>query len=272
MTHPALIKNNVKVYGTGPKTLVLAHGYGCDQSMWRFIWPAFVEKYQIILYDLTGCGNSDLSAYDFDAYQKLEAHAADLISILHTLDIAQCTVIGHSVSSMISMLAAIEQPALFEQLVMICPSPRYINDDQYEGGFSESDIMGLLDAQDSNYLGWSSDIAPMIIGDPHQLDLQVELANRFCRNNPDIARHFAKATFLSDYRIDLPKLQTPTLIIDCAFDRLAPLSVGTFMEQSIPHTTRTTLQLQGHCPHLSAPNATVRAIQHFLLASEKKSK
>lgn len=268
MSQQALLKNNVKIHGTGSKTLVFAHGYGCDQSMWRFIWPAFVDQYQIVLYDLTGCGGSDLTGYDFEVYQKLDAHAEDLVSILHALDITECTVIGHSVSCMISMLAAIEHPALFEQLIMICPSPRYIKDEQYEGGFSESDIVGLLDAQDSNYLGWSNDIAPIIIGDPYQLDLQTELANRFCRNNPEIARHFTKVTFLSDHRADLPKLQTSTLIIDSAFDRLVPQSVGAYMKQSIPHSERITLEVQGHSPHLSAPNATIRAIQQFLLPSE----
>ncbi len=271
MSQQVLLKNNVKIHGIGPKTLVFAHGYGCDQSMWRFIWPAFVEHYQIVLYDLTGCGNSDLTAYDFVLHQKLDGHAQDLISIIQALGLSKCTVIGHSVSSMIAMLAAIEQPILFEQLIMICPSPRYIDDAHYEGGFAESDIMGLLDAQDSNYLGWSNDIAPIIIGDPYQLDLQTELANRFCRNNPEIARHFAKVTFLSDHRADLPKLQTSTLIIDSAFDRLVPQSVGAYMKQSIPHSERITLEIQGHSPHLSAPNATIRAIQQFLLPSEDQN-
>lgn len=244
--------------------MVFAHGYGCDQNMWRLLTPAFEDRYRIILYDLVGSGDSDLGAYDRAKYATLKGHASDLLEILGEFASGPAVFVGHSVSAMIGALAAIAAPERFEVLVMIGPSPCYINDGDYVGGFTRADIGSLLDTLDSNYLGWASAMAPTIMGAPDKPELGRELTNSFCRTDPEIARHFAHVTFLSDNREDLPRVKTPSLILQCSDDIIAPRSVGDYLHQKLPRSTLRVIENIGHCPHLSEPESIVRAMKDFL--------
>ena len=257
-------RNNVHVHGSGPATLFFAHGFGCDQNMWRFLAPEYAKRYRVVLFDLVGAGQSDLSAYDREKYSSLRGYAHDMLELAHELAEGPTLFIGHSVSAMIGMLANIEEPASFAAQLMIGPSPCYINDGDYVGGFTRKDIEGLLDTLDSNYLGWSSNMAPAIMGAPGQPELSVELTNSFCRTDPDIAKQFAHVTFLSDLRAELPKLAVPTLIVQCHDDLIAPVAVGQYMQRVLPHSTLTIIDNVGHCPHLSAPGSCAQAIDSFL--------
>ena len=260
-----LVRNNVVVSGRGEQAMVFAHGFGCDQHMWRLIAPAFEDRYRVVLYDLTGAGQSDLAAYDPSRHATLAGHAADLRELLHALGLRQVVFVGHSVSAMIGILAATNEPDLFECLVLVAPSPRYINDEHYTGGFSQADIRDLLDTMDHNYLGWSAGITPLVMGHPDRPELASELNASFCRTNPAIARHFARVVFLSDNRADLPLCHTPALIIQCTQDALAPVAVGNYIHRHLAGSRLAVLDTSGHCPHLSAPQATLAAINHYLL-------
>jgi sigma-B regulation protein RsbQ len=242
------------------KPMLFAHGFGCDQNMWRFVWPAFAESHRVLLFDHVGAGKSELSAYDPQRYSSLEGYAQDVLEICAELDLDDVVFVGHSVSAMIGALAAAEKPERFEQLVMIGPSPRYIDDEDYLGGFSKADIEGLLDSMDSNYLGWSGQMAPVIMGNPERPELGVELTESFCRTDPEIARSFARVTFTSDNRADLARVQTRCLVLQCAEDAIAPESVGRFVDQSLADSQLVILDASGHCPNLSAPEETIRAI------------
>ncbi len=259
-------KHNAHILGKGEKTMLFVHGYGCDQNMWRFITPAFETSYKIVLCDLVGSGQSDLSAYDFDKYNTLQAHADDLLELIEDLGLKNVVLIGHSVSAMIGALASIQNPTAFDCLIMIGPSPRYISDHSYNGGFSKESIDELVEALNSNYLGWSSAITPVIMGNPERPALAQELKNSFCRNNPDIAKHFARVTFLGDNRADLEKITVPTLILQCSSDVIAPLHVGTYVQQHIKDSELTQLKAKGHCPHLSEPEETIQSMKKFLSA------
>jgi len=259
-----LKRNNVKVLGQGRQPMIFAHGYGCDQNMWRFITPAFEDRYKIILFDHVGHGQSDPSAFDRARYASLHGYADDVLAICHALDLKDVIFVGHSVSAMIGALAAIKEPERFDRLVLIGPSPRYINDDDYGGGFEQEDIEGLLDFLDSNHLGWSSTMAPVIMGNPSRPELGEELANSFCRTDPEIAKHFARVTFLSDNRADLPKLKTKALILQCSQDVIAPEAVGHYMHQSLTGSEFVLMKATGHCPNLSAPEETIAAMEAFL--------
>ena len=258
-------RNNIKICGTGSKSMFLVHGYGCDQNMWRFITPQFKDDYKIILIDLVGSGKSDENSYDYDKYSSLDGYANDIIEICDALNLRNVCLVGHSVSAMIGLLAAIKRPSLFKKLIMIGPSPRYINDDVYFGGFSQNDINGLMETLDSNYLGWSSAMAPVIMGNTDRPELATELEESFCQNNPEIARHFAKVTFLGDNRSDLKKLTTDTLIIQSENDAIASIKVGQFVHDHISNSELVVLETSGHCPHLSAPNQTVEAMKQYLI-------
>jgi sigma-B regulation protein RsbQ len=245
--------------------MIFAHGYGCDQNMWRLLTPEFEESYRIILYDLVGSGRSDLSAYDRNKYSTLEGHARDLLEV--AAEFGQggpCVFVGHSVSAMVGALAGIAQPERFAAHVMIGPSPCYINDGDYVGGFTRDDINSLLDTLDSNYLGWASAMAPTIMGAPDRPELGQELTNSFCQTDPEIAKHFARVTFLSDNRADISKLQARSLILQCSDDIIAPLAVGEYMHRMMPTSTLQHIQNIGHCPHLSAPAAIADAMRAFL--------
>lgn len=259
-----LKRNNVNITGAGEQAMVFVHGFGCDQNMWRLVAPAFEDRFRVVLLDLVGAGKSELAAYDPARYSTLAAHAEDVREVLRELELERVVFVGHSVSAMIGVLAAIQEPARFERLVLVAPSPRYINDKGYTGGFEQSDIDELLEAMDSNYLGWSGAITPVIMGHPDKPALTAELNASFCGTDPDIARHFARVTFLSDNRADLPRLYTPTLILQCLQDIIAPMAVGAYMQQQLPSSQLVVLDTSGHCPHLSAPQATIDAINRFV--------
>ncbi|MDP9314754.1 MAG: alpha/beta hydrolase [Chloroflexota bacterium] len=257
-------RHHVKITGVGAKPMVFAHGFGCDQHMWRFVAPAFEQDYKVIMFDYVGAGQSDLGAYDRAKYGTLDGYAQDVLEICRELNLMAVTFVGHSVSAMIGILAAIEEPERFERLVLVGPSPRYINAVDYVGGFERADIEGLLEFLDSNYLGWSSTMAPAIMGNGDRPELGQELTNSFCRTDPEIAKHFARVTFLSDNRSDLPKLATKALILQCSEDLIAPESVGRYMHQSLPDSQFVLLKATGHCPNLSAPDETIAAMRAFL--------
>ena len=244
--------------------MVFAHGFGCDQNMWRFVEPAFRDRYRTVLFDYVGAGSSDLKAYDPQRYSTLAGYAADVTEILEDLDLRDAVFVGHSVSSMIGAIAAVAAPGRIGALVMVGPSPRYIDEDGYTGGFTEADIAGLLDSLDSNYLGWSSAMAPVIMGNPDRPELGAELTESFCRTDPDIQRNFARATFYSDNREDLKRVNVPTLVLQCSDDVIAPDAVGEFVHHQIAGSRLVRMKATGHCPNLSAPSETVDAIQSFL--------
>ncbi len=244
--------------------MVFAHGFGCDQQMWRHVAPAFAEDFRVIMFDHVGCGGSDVSAYDPDEYSDLNRYAADVVEIITELDLTDVVFVGHSVSAMIGVLASLIAPDRFAALVMVGPSPRYIDDDQYIGGFAEGDIAELLESLDSNYLGWSGAITPMIMGNPERPELAEELNESFCRLDPAIARQFARVTFLSDNRDDLARVDVPTLIVQCAYDAIAPPVVGAYVNERISGSQLQVLDVAGHCPNLSAPAETAAAIQAFV--------
>jgi sigma-B regulation protein RsbQ len=261
-------RNNVHVSGEGPATLVFAHGFGCDQNMWRLLRPSFEPRFRVVLFDLVGSGMSDLSAYSRAKYDSLHGYADDVMEIIEEV-VGPVIFVGHSVSAMIGTLADLKAPGRFAGHIMIGPSPCYINDGDYVGGFSRQDIESLLETLESNYLGWSSAMAPTIMGAPNKPELRVELTNSFCRTDPEIAKHFARVTFLSDNRADLPQLQTPTLILQSSDDLIAPRSVGDYMHRVLPRSTLRIVNNVGHCPHLSEPCACAEAMHEFLDALER---
>lgn len=261
----SLIKrNNVVVTGAGRRTMMFAHGFGCDQNMWRFVAPAFQEQFRIVLFDHVGCGGSDLSAYDQAKYASLEGYASDVVEICRELDIQEGVFVGHSVSAMIGVLAAKSAPQAFDDLILIGPSPRYIDGSGYVGGFSENQIHELLEFLDSNHMGWSQAMAPIIMGNPDRPELADELTNSFCRTDPEIAKKFARATFLADNRADLKDLQARSLILQCSEDTIAPQAVGEYVHKHLPGSELVILSATGHCPNLSAPDETVAAMKAFL--------
>ena len=246
------------------QSMLFAHGFGCDQNMWRFVAPMFESDFRVIVFDYVGAGNSDLAAYDKERYSSLDGYADDVISICDALHLHDVVFVGHSVSAMVGALVAIKEPNLFDKLVMVGPSPRYINNDDYVGGFAEADIEELLASLDSNYLGWSSAIAPAIMGNPDRPALGLELTESFCRTDPEVARQFAGVTFMSDNRADLARVEVPTLVLQCREDIIAPIEVGTYVQRSLPDAQMVVLDATGHCPHLSAPQQTGDAIAAFV--------
>ncbi|GIE64579.1 hydrolase [Actinoplanes palleronii] len=246
--------------------MLFAHGYGCDQNMWRLVTPAFAGTHRIVSFDHVGNGKSDLTAYDDAKYASLDGYATDVLEIVHEHDLHDVVFVGHSVSSMIGLLAAVREPERFAGVVMIGPSPRYINDEAagYVGGFGREDIDQMLVSLDSNFLGWSSVMAPVIMGNPERPELGEELTNSFCRTDPEIAKKFARVTFLSDNRDDLPKMRVPSLVLQCSDDVIAPSVVGEYVHKNTPQSTFAALNATGHCPNLSAPEETVDAIKSWL--------
>lgn len=264
MAPDILRRNNVKVSGKGEQPIMFAHGFGCDQHMWRFITPAFEQDYKLILFDFVGNGKSDISAYNPERYATLHGYAQDVLDICEALDLRDVIFVGHSVSSMTGMLAAVSEPRYFSRIVMVGPSPCYINDAEYVGGFERQDIEGLLETMEKNYIGWSNFLAPQIMGHSDRPELGQELTDSFCSTDPVIARQFAEATFFSDYRNDLPKLKLPSLIMQCSEDIIAPLEVGEYLHRQLPNSTLKVMKATGHCPHVSAPDETIDIIKEYL--------
>jgi sigma-B regulation protein RsbQ len=260
----SIARNNVRIVGRGQQPLMFAHGFGCDQNMWRLVVPPFEDAYRVVLFDHVGAGRSDAAAYDRKKYATLDGYAADVLEICHDLQLEDVIFVGHSVSAMIGVLAAQKEPQRFKALVLVGPSPRYINDADYVGGFTRHDIEELLNSLDSNYLGWSSTMAPVIMGNPDRPELGGELTNSFCRADPDIAAHFARVTFFSDNRADLDRVRTPTLILQCSEDVIAPRSVGEYVHRHVAGSQLVVMQATGHCPNLSAPAETIDAIRDYL--------
>jgi sigma-B regulation protein RsbQ len=259
-----LERHNVKVSGQGQRAMMFAHGFGCDQNMWRFVAPAFEDHFRVVLFDHVGAGGSDLRAYDPEKYSTLQGYADDVVALARELGIRDGVFVGHSVSAMVGVLAAKQAPELFSDLVLVGPSPRYIDDEGYVGGFSEAQIHELLEFLDTNHMGWSQAMAPVIMGHPERPELGEELTNSFCRTDPDIARRFARATFLSDNRADLEGVTTRALILQCAEDVIAPREVGEYVHRMLPNSQLVILDATGHCPNLSAPGETIRAIRAFV--------
>ncbi|MBA2498490.1 MAG: alpha/beta hydrolase [Chitinophagaceae bacterium] len=264
MVQQFLVRNNVKDFGNGSQPMLFAHGFGCDQHMWRFVTPAFEDDYRIILFDYVGSGKSDYASYNPERYQSLQGYAQDILDICEALDLQNVILVAHSVSSMIGLLAAIEKPSRFSHLIMVGPSPCYINKDGYIGGFEHKDIEGLLETMEKNYIGWANFLAPQIMGNADRPELGQELTDSFCSTDPVIASQFAKATFFSDNREDLSKLKTPSLILQCAEDIIAPSQVGDYLHQNLPNSTLKQMKATGHCPQLSEPGETIQLIQDYL--------
>ncbi|GAB3360540.1 alpha/beta fold hydrolase [Modestobacter lapidis] len=258
-------RNDVRVSGVpGGRPVVFAHGYGCDQNMWRFMTPDFEVDHRVVTFDHVGFGHSDLSAYDPVKYGSLRGYADDLVEVLEELDLTDVVFVGHSVSAMIGLLAYRQAPHRFGAMVMVGPSPRYVDAEGYAGGFSRAQITELLDSLDANHLGWSAAMAPVIMGNPDRPELAAELTNSFCRTAPDVARQFARVSFLSDNRADLASLWLPTLVLQCAEDVIAPEFVGRYVHDHVPGSVFHQLAATGHCPNLSAPDETTAAIRSFL--------
>lgn len=258
------LRNNVKVFGHGSQVLMFGHGFGCDLNTWRLLTPAFEKDFKIVLFDYVGAGNSDISAYDEKRYSSLAGYAQDVIDICEELNLSEVIFIGHSVSSMIGLLAAKNTPNLFKKLAFIGPSPRYMNDEGYPGGLDRDALEELLDVMDNNYLSWSSVIAPSIMGNPDRPELAEGLSNSFCRTNPVIAKQFARVTFLSDHREELPQLAIPSLTIQCREDFLTNDEIAMYIHQRTPGNEITFLTSSGHCPHLSDPKGVIDALKPFL--------
>ncbi|WP_257455388.1 alpha/beta fold hydrolase [Archangium lipolyticum] len=245
--------------------MLFAHGFGCDQHMWRFVSPAFEDDYRVILFDYVGSGRSDLRAYNAERYSDLNGYAQDILDICEALELEDVILVGHSVSSMIGLLASIKEPRRFQRLVFVSPSPRYINDaPDYVGGFERKDIEELLDTMDKNYIGWASFLAPTIMQNGDRPELSDELRDSFCSTDPNIARRFAQVTFFSDNRKDLPKLTVPSLILQCSEDLIAPREVGEYLHRHVPGSTLRVMKATGHCPHMSAPEETIGLIKDYL--------
>lgn len=255
---------NARTAGSGHRTMMFAHGFGCDQNMWRYVAPAFEADFRTVLFDYVGAGGSDLSAYNADKYASLDGYADDLIALAKALDVTDGVFVGHSVSAMIGLIAARQAPELFSTLVLVAPSPCYIDDGAYKGGFSRDQILELLEFLDSNHMGWSEAMAPVIMGNADRPELSEELTGSFCRTDPEVAKRFARTTFLSDSRADLGPVDARVLILQCRDDVIAPASVGEYLQRAMPGSELVQLEATGHCPNLSAPEETTAAIKAFV--------
>ncbi|MCE7067083.1 alpha/beta fold hydrolase [Dyadobacter sp. CY326] len=257
-------RNNVKVFGHGSQPMVFAHGFGCGQHMWRYIWPAFENDYKIVLFDYVGSGGSDALAYNTERYDSLHGYVQDLLDVCHELGLSKCIFVGHSVSCMVGVLASVKAPELFDSLILIGPSARYIDDEKYTGGFKQTDIEELLEMMEKNYIGWSNFLGPAIMQNQERPELGAELTESFCSTDPKIAKQFARVTFLSDNRKDLVNVRHPVLILQCSEDIIAPVQVGEFLHRQISNSEYKLMQATGHCPHLSAPGETIELMSEFL--------
>jgi len=259
-------RNNIQIFGEGETPILFAHGFGCDQNMWRFVAPTFFDKYKVILFDYVGSGKSDLNAYNVERYSSLMGYAQDILEICETLSLENLIFAGHSVSGMIGVLASIQNPKIFQKLLLVATSPCYINDEEnnYVGGFEHSDVKDLLDIMEKNYIGWASFMVPLVMKNEDKPELTQELNNSFCSTDPLIANIFAKATFYADNRQDLPKVTIPSLILQCTDDTIAPMEVDYYLNKKLNNSTLEVMKATGHCPHMSHPQETIDLIQQYL--------
>jgi sigma-B regulation protein RsbQ len=260
-------RNNVRVSGTGTRPMLFAHGFGCDQGMWRFVAPAFEDDFQVVRFDYVGCGKSDWSAYSEERYSTLQGYVRDVLDIVEAFDLRDVTFVGHSVSSVIGLLASLAAPQRFAREILIGPSPCYVNDAGYVGGFERADIEGLLDLMEKNYLGWAAFLAPVVMKNLDNPELVQELQESFCAADPRVTREFARATFLSDYRAEMAKVDVPTLILQCSEDAIAPESVGHYLHRALRGSAYRQMAATGHCPHMSHPHETIALMKEYLDAS-----
>ncbi len=262
-----LFRNNVRVAGRGLQAIVFAHGFGGDQALWRFVAPTFETTHRVVLFDYVGSGQSDLSAYNATRYGTLQGYASDLLEVCDALELSQVIFVGHSVSAMIGMLAATRRPSRFERLVLVAPSPCYVNDTpHYHGGFDRRDLEGFVERMDANYTEWAGALASMVVGTAEHPHIVAELAASFCNTDPIIARRFAETAFLSDHRHDVPLVPVPSLIMQCAQDRIAPEPVGRWLARQLPRSIYQALEATGHCPQLTHPDETIAVIRGYLEA------
>lgn len=260
-----LRRNNVNVTGADTdRTIVFAHGFGCDQNMWRFVTPAFERTHRLVLFDYVGCGHSDATAFTPGRYGSLDGYARDLLEVCDALELRGATLVAHSVSAMVGLLASIEQPGRFSRVVMIGPSPCYINDPPYVGGFERKDMDDLLTLMDHNYIGWATFLAPVVMGPAAQPQRTAELEQSFCSTDPVTAKTFARATFYADNRADLARATVPSLIVQIRDDAIAPMAVGEYLREHMPASELTVLEASGHCPHMSHPELTIEVIREFV--------
>lgn len=264
MSNSILERNNVKIFGKGSTTLVFAHGFGCDQTMWRFLTPYFEDTYTIVLFDYVGSGKSDLSFYDIGRYSSFDGYAQDITEICTALNLQDVVFIGHSVSCMIGVMAHIQQPQLFKSIILIAPSARYINDEDYIGGFEQADIDGVITAMEENFAGWANFLAPVIMKNSDRPELATELEEKFCINDHAINKRFARLTFYSDSRPELLKVNVPALILQCSDDAIAPDTAGSYIYENITGSQFIKMQAIGHCPHMSHPEETAEHISEYL--------
>lgn len=268
MSISILTRNNVRVLGHGKQPIVFAHGFGCDQSMWRYVAPAFEATHKVVLFDYVGAGGSDLRAYDATRYGTLQGYASDVLEVIEALELTNVILVGHSVSATVAMLASLRRPSRFSRLVLVGPSPCYLNDPpHYHGGVEPADLTALLDTMETNHTGWAGALAPVFVGNPDAPEHVAEIAASFCATDPAIARRFAEAMFLSDHRHDVPHVSVPSLIMQCAQDAIAPEAVGQWLARHLPHSTYQALEATGHCPHLTHPEETMRVIRAYLEAA-----
>lgn len=260
----AVARHHVKTAGSGERTMVFGHGFGCDQIMWRHVAPCFEKSFRVVTFDYVGAGATDPNEYDPEKYASLDGYAADVVEIGEELGIRGGIFVGHSVSAMIGALASLKSPEMFSQLVMVGPSPCYINDTDYKGGFSRDDIEDLLHSLTDNPLAWSAAMAPAIVGNPDRPEYGQELTQSFCKLDPKIANGFARATFMSDNRTDLPKITAQTLVLQCRDDIIASETVGEYVSANIPDSKLVSLDATGHCPNLTAPDQVAEAIRDFV--------
>ena len=259
-----LKRNNVNIIGKGDKVILFAHGFGCSQNAWKRIISSFAEEYKLVLFDYVGAGKSDISAYDNSRYNSLDGYAMDIIEICDELKIKDAIFIGHSVSAMIGALVAIKHPCIFKKLIFIAPSPCYINEEGYVGGFEKEDIDALLELMENDFASFTKSMVPVIVANPSQPELADEMENNFCTTDKEILKQFARITFLSDNRKDLPDIPVESLTLQCSEDIIAPTEVGKYINENTPKNKLVILQATGHCPHMSAPEETINNIKSFL--------
>lgn len=263
-------RNNVTVLGRDDApVLVFVHGFGCDQGMYNRILPFFVDSYRVVLFDHVGSGGSNLSSYDPVVYSSLDRYSADLLEVCAALELFNVTLVAHSVGAMMALAAAVERPELFDRLILLAPSPSYLDDTEtgYVGGLSADDVHDLLGSLDDNHMAWASAMAPVVMGNERSPELADELEQSFCRVDPRVMRSFARVTFLSDVRGLLPQVTVPSLIVQCSNDALAPLTVGDYLSAHLAHSELVVLAATGHVPQASAPRETAEVIIRYLAST-----
>ncbi|MEW6491595.1 MAG: alpha/beta hydrolase [Cyanobacteriota bacterium] len=266
MASSIMQRNNVQVLGDGPQTIIFAHGFGSDQMAWRHQVATFASDFRIILFDHVGAGKSDFSAYSPRRYSSIYSYADDLLDLCAELKLTKSILVGHSVSGMVSLLAALVEPDCFSQLIFISASPRYLNDVGYYGGFEQSDLDALYEAMSTNYYAWASGFAPIAMATQDKPELAKEFANTLAAIRPDIAQAVSRVIFQSDHRAELPRLKIPTVILQASDDIAVPPEVGQYMANVIPHSKLIKINAKGHLPHLSAPDVVTSAIAECLVA------